>query len=121
MKVGLRSPFLLPRLAVVDPELTYSLPPGVTATTGLDALTQLIEPYVSNAANALTDAFCRDGIARVGQSLKRAYQDGRDVSSREDMALASLLGGLALANARLGAVHGLASPLDFIGNKNMLG
>ncbi len=111
VKVSLRSPFLLPRLAVVDPELTYTLPPAVTATTGLDALTQLIEPFVSPAANPLTDALCREGIARAARSLRSAYQDGRNAAAREDMALASLMGGMALANARLGAVHGLASPL----------
>jgi alcohol dehydrogenase class IV len=111
MKVSLRSPFMLPRLAVVDPELTCSLPPAVTATTGLDALTQLIEPFVSNNANPLTDAICREGISRAARSLLRAYRDGRDAAAREDMAMASLFGGLALANARLGAVHGLASPL----------
>ncbi len=111
VKVSLRSPFMLPRLAVVDPELTYTLPSAVTATTGLDALTQLIEPYVSPSANPVTDALCREGIARVARSLRWAYQDGQNAAAREDMALASLLGGMALANARLGAVHGLASPL----------
>ena len=110
-KVSLRSPYLLPRLAVVDPELTYTLTPEVTASTGLDALTQFIEPYVSISANPLTDALCREGIRRAARSLRWAYQDGRDATAREDMALASLLGGMAVANARLGAVHGLASPL----------
>lgn len=111
VKVSLRSPLMLPRLAVVDPELTYSLPPSVTANTGLDALTQLIEPYVCNASNPLTDALCQDGIRRVARSLRRAYDDGDDIAAREDMSLASLFGGLALANAKLGAVHGLAGPL----------
>lgn len=110
-KVSLRSPYLLPRLALVDPELTVSLPPAVTATTGLDALTQLIEPYVSRRANPLVDLWCREGIARAGRALRRAYQDGSDLAAREEMAFASLLGGLALANAGLGAVHGFASPL----------
>lgn len=111
VKVSLRSPLLLPRLAVVDPQLTLSMPPSVTAGTGLDALTQLIEPFVSNAANPLTDALCGEGIQRVARSLRRAYHDGNDLVAREDMALASLFGGLALANARLGAVHGLAGPI----------
>jgi alcohol dehydrogenase class IV len=102
---------MLPRLAVVDPELTYGLPPSITATTGLDALTQLIEPFLSLRANAMTDALCRDGIARVVRSLERAYLDGRDAAARTDMSLASLFGGLALANAGLGAVHGLAAPI----------
>ncbi len=111
VKASLRSAFLFPRLAVVDPELTHTLPPAVTAFTGLDALTQLIEPFVSVSANPLTDALCRDGMARVARSLRRAWEDGRNAAAREDMALASLLGGLALANARLGAVHGCAAVL----------
>jgi alcohol dehydrogenase class IV len=107
----MRSVWLLPRLALVDPELTLSLPPPITAATGLDALTQLIEPYVGLRANPVTDAFCVEGIRRVARSLRRAWEHGRDMGAREDMALASLLGGLALANAGLGAVHGFAGPL----------
>ena len=111
VKVSLRSPMMLPRLAVVDPLLTHELPPSMTATTGLDALTQLIEPFLSVRANAMTDALCRDGIARVARSLARACADGHDAAARADMALASLFGGIALANAGLGAVHGLAAPI----------
>jgi alcohol dehydrogenase class IV len=111
LKASLRSDVLYPRLAVVDPELTHTLKPAVTASTGLDALTQLIEPFVSNAANPVTDALCRDGMARVARSLRRAWEDGRNAAAREDMALASLLGGLALANAKLGVVHGCAAVL----------
>ena len=111
LKVSLRSPHLLPRVALVDPELTHDLPPALTATTGLDALTQLIEPYVSSRANPLTDALCADGLRRAARSLRRAVENGRDPAAREDLALASLLGGLALANAGLGAVHGFASPI----------
>lgn len=111
VKVSLRSPLMLPRLAVIDPELTYDLPPALTASTGLDALAQLLEPFVSNKANPLTDAICREGLKRVARSLRRAYEQGHDPAAREDMALASLLGGLALANAKLGAVHGFAGPL----------
>ena len=110
-KASLRSPLMLPRLAVVDPVLTYDLPPSVTAATGLDALAQLIEPFLSVRANPMTDALCRDGIARVARSLERAWRDGHDAAARADMALASLFGGIALANAGLGAVHGLAAPL----------
>ena len=110
-KVSLRSPFLLPRVALVDPELTHSLPPAVTAATGLDALTQVIEPYVSKRANPLVDLWCREGIARAGRALRQAYAHGDDPAAREDMAFTSLLGGLALANAGLGAVHGFAAPL----------
>ena len=111
VKVSLRSPRMLPVLAVVDPELTYSLPPAVTASTGMDALAQLIEPFVCSKANPVTDAICRDGIRRVALSLRPAHADGSNAEARENMALASLFGGLALANAGLGAVHGLAAPL----------
>ena len=111
VKVSLRSPLMLPRLALVDPELTYSLPPEVTASTGLDALTQVMEPYVSKRASPMTDALCREGMRRAARSLRRAYQQGDDSAAREDMALTSLFGGLALANAQLGAVHGFAGPI----------
>ena len=111
VKVSLRSPLMLPRLALVDPELTYSLPPALTASTGLDALTQLIEPFVSIKSNPLTDALCREGMRHAARSLRRAYENGADAQAREGMSLASLFGGLALANAALGAVHGFAGPL----------
>ena len=111
VKVSLRSALMLPRIALVDPEMTYSMPPTITASTGLDALTQCMEPYVSNKANPLTDAICREGIQRAARSLRRAFTDGGDATAREDMAIASLCGGLALANAKLGAVHGFAGPL----------
>ncbi|MCP4539301.1 MAG: iron-containing alcohol dehydrogenase [Chloroflexi bacterium] len=110
-KVSLRSPLMLPHLAIIDPELTYTLPPAITANTGLDALTQVIEPYVSNRANAMTDAFCREGMLRATRSLRRVYKQGSDIAAREDMSLVSLFGGLALANAGLGAVHGFAGPM----------
>jgi len=111
VKVSLRSSFLLARLAVVDPELTYDLPPAITARTGLDALTQLIEPYVCNRANPLTDGCCQEGMTRVARSLRRAYHEGCNIEARTGMSLASLLGGLALANAGLGVVHGFAAPV----------
>jgi alcohol dehydrogenase class IV len=111
VKVSLRSPLMLPRLALVDPELTYNLPPEVTASSGLDALTQLIEPFVSIKSNPLTDALCREGMAQAARSLRRAYQNSADKEAREGMSLASLFGGLALANAGLGAAHGFAGPL----------
>lgn len=111
VKVSMRSEWMLPSLAVVDPELTYSMPPSLTASTGLDALTQLMEAYVCNKANPLTDAICRDGLERAGRSLRNAYEDGSNAAAREDMSLASLFSGLALANAGLGAVHGFAGPL----------
>jgi len=110
VKVSLRSPLMLPRLAIVDPELTYDLPPDVTAYTGLDALTQVIEPYVCTKANPMTDGWCVEGIRRAARSLRKAVEQGNDLEAREDMAVTSLFGGLALANAGLGAVHGFAAP-----------
>ena len=111
IKVSLRSPFLLPRLAVVDPQLTLGLPPKITAFTGLDALTQLIEAYVSIRANPVTDGLCVQGIQLVARSLRRAFHHGEQPEPRHDMALAALLSGIVLANAGLGVVHGFAAPL----------
>lgn len=111
VKVSLRGLGLLPRLALVDPELTFSVPPAVTAATGLDALTQVLEPYTSNARGPLTDALCLEGLRRGSRSLRRVVADGSDPAAREDLALTSLFGGLALANSKLGAVHGFAGPL----------
>jgi len=111
VKVSLRSPLMLPRVAIVDPGLTTGLPPAITASTGLDALTQLIEAYVSSRANPFTDSLCRDGIRCASESLLRAWRDGSDMEARTGMAYASLLGGLALANAGLGVVHGFAAPI----------
>jgi alcohol dehydrogenase class IV len=111
VKVSLRSPFMLAKVAVVDPELTYDLPPALTASTGLDALTQLIEPFVCNRANPMTDGLCVEGLRRAARSLRLAYSNGKDKDAREDLAVASLFGGLALSNAGLGAVHGFAGPI----------
>jgi len=110
-KASIRSPRLVPRLALVDPALTDSVPPDVTAATGLDALTQLIEPYVSCRAQPLTDGLALTGIRLVAGALERAFHDGADTAARDDLALAALLGGICLANAGLGAVHGFAAPL----------
>ena len=111
VKVSLRSASMLPAVAIVDPELTYSLPPGVTASTGLDAVTQCLEPFVSPKGNPITDVVAREGLRRAAGAIARAVRDGGDVEARRDMAIASLCGGLALANAKLGAVHGFAAPL----------
>ncbi len=111
VKVSLRSPMMLPEMAVVDPELTLSLPPELTAATGCDALTQLLEAFVSAKATPLTDALCRDGLLRAARALPRAVAHGEDLNARTEMALASLYSGMALANAGLGAVHGIAGPL----------
>ncbi len=111
VKVSLRSPLMLAKVAVVDPELTYDLPPALTASTGLDALTQLIEPFVCNRANPMTDGLCIEGLRRAARSLRIAFSKGQDKDAREDMSVASLFGGLALSNAGLGAVHGFAGPI----------
>ncbi len=111
VKASLRSPYLLPRVALVDPELTLNLPPDLTASTGMDTLTQLIEPYVCPRANPMTDGVCVEGMRRAARSLRRAVECGSHAGAREDMALASLFGGMALANAGLGAVHGFAAPI----------
>lgn len=111
VKASLRSPHLLARVAIVDPELSASMPKEVTAATGMDALTQLIEPYLSIRANPMTDILCLDGMRLVASSLERACFNGGDMAARESMAMASLLGGMALANAGLGIVHGFAAPL----------
>jgi alcohol dehydrogenase class IV len=111
VKASLRSPFLLPQLAVVDPELTMGLPKAITAQTGLDALTQLIEAYVSIRANPLTDGFCLQGIPLAARSLRRGFHHGDDLAARVDLSLAALLSGLALANAGLGVIHGFAAPI----------
>lgn len=111
VKVSLRSPLMLATIALVDPELTHSVPPEVTASTGMDALTQVLEPYVSINANPLTDSVCREGMARAARSLQTVYEDGGNAAARSDMAVVSLFSGLALANAKLGAVHGFAGPM----------
>jgi alcohol dehydrogenase class IV len=111
VKVSLRSPLMLPKVALVDPELTCDLPPAITASTGLDALTQVIEPYVCSRANPMVDAVCIEGIQRAARSLRKAFESGHDAAAREDMSIASLFGGFALANAGLGAVHGFAGPI----------
>lgn len=108
VKVSLRSPLMLARIALVDSTLTHTSPPKVTAQSGLDALTQVIEPYTSNKANPLTDAICKEAIQRSAGALQRAYEHPDDAAAREDMSFVSLSGGLALANAKLGAVHGFA-------------
>jgi len=111
VKVSLRSTAMIADLAVVDPELAASMPPGVTAATGMDALTQLMEAFVTHQATPMTDALCREGLMRAATALPLAFEDGSDMSAREDMALAALLSGICLANAKLGAVHGFAAPI----------
>jgi alcohol dehydrogenase class IV len=102
---------MLPHVAIVDPDLTLQLPPEITASTGMDALTQLIEPYVCARRNTMVDMLCVEGMGVVSRSLRTAYRDGGDRKAREAMSFASLLGGLSLANAGLGVVHGFAAPI----------
>jgi len=111
VKVSLRSLTMLPRIALVDPQLTHGLPASITASTGLDALTQLIEPFVCVRANPFVDSICRDGMGRAAECLPRAFRNGEDAEARAGMSYASVLGGMALANAGLGVVHGFAAPI----------
>ena len=111
VKASLRSTAMIPTVAIVDPHLTVSCPPAVTASSGLDALTQCIEPYTSSQANQLTDILAAEGLRRAATGLRRAYADGTDRQAREDMAFCSLLSGICLANAKLGAAHGIAAPV----------
>ena len=110
-KGGINSRFLYPSVALLDPELTLSLPPEVTATTGMDALTHAMEAYTSNKANPLSDLVAEKAIALIGRTLKKAVKKGQDLEARQGMLLGSLLGGMALANAGVGAVHAMAYPL----------
>ena len=111
VKVSLRSDKMYPILALVDPQLAITMPQNITASTGVDALTHLMETFVSNQSNPFIDMFCRDGMIRIARSLEKAYLDGNNLEAREDMAMASMLGGMALANVKLGAVHGFAGPM----------
>jgi alcohol dehydrogenase class IV len=111
VKASLRSPYLLPVLALIDPDLLDGMPASVLAPTGLDALSHLLESFVSIRANAFSLALAREGMARVARSLRPAFEHGLTLERREDLAVASLFGGLCLANSGLGAVHGFAAPL----------
>ncbi|MBE0657074.1 MAG: iron-containing alcohol dehydrogenase, partial [Bryobacteraceae bacterium] len=111
VKASIRHASMVPAIALIDPDLTLSAPAQVTAATGLDALTQLIEPFVSSRANPITDPLCAEGIHLVAEALPRLFRNGVDADARAMMSWASLLGGICLANAGLGAVHGLAAPV----------
>jgi alcohol dehydrogenase class IV len=111
VKASLRHASMLPVVALIDAELARDCPPSVTAASGMDALTQCLEAYVSCRAQPMTDALCLAGIQRAVRSLEKAVTHGKDLDAREDMALAALFSGMALANAGLGAVHGFAAPI----------
>lgn len=117
VKVSLRSQLMYPDIAVIDPELCLSMPPHITASTGMDALTQLVESFTSKFANPITDSLCREGIAKISKSFKTAYDEPSNIEARSDMSLAAMLSGITLANAKLGAVHGIAGPMGGMTNK----
>ena len=110
-KKSIRDDRLLPKKVIIDAELMTSLPKKQTAHCSMDALTQLIEAYTSAKASPITDALCISGIKMVADSIYEAYDNGDDVDAREKMAYASLMSGICLANAGLGAVHGVAPAL----------
>ncbi|MCM8757790.1 MAG: iron-containing alcohol dehydrogenase, partial [Candidatus Omnitrophica bacterium] len=114
IKMSLRSFYLFAKLAILDPTLTLTLPPKLTAYSGMDALSQAIESYVSKGANHFTDALAIEAIKIIGRSIIGVYKNGEDLSLRENMLYGSLLSGIALFNARMGVVHGLAHPLGVI-------
>jgi len=111
LKKSIRDPMLIPEVALVDPELTLSLPPHVTADCGGDALTQCIESYLGKKSQEITDALALHAIGLIGKSLVKAVKDGKNLEARKDMAMAALLSGLCLSNSGLGAVHALSHPL----------
>jgi alcohol dehydrogenase class IV len=111
IKKGVVSPHLVPDAAYVDPLLMLSMPPAITAATGLDALTHCIEAYANRFAHPLIDTYALEGIRLIGGALLPAIRDGQDIASRTDMARASLYGGLCLGPVNTAAVHALAYPL----------
>ena len=111
VKMLLMSAHLVPAAAIVDPEPTYTMPPAVTASTGLDALTHGIEAYVSRRRFPITDALAIDAVDRIGRFISRAYHNPNDAEAREEMLVASLHAGLAFNNASVALVHGMSRPI----------
>ena len=111
VKVSLRSELIIPSIALIDPMLTLSMPPKITAITGMDALTQVIEPFVSKRSNQFVDEISKSGIKHGSNAIIKAYENGSDIEARTNMSYMSLMGGISLANAGLGAVHGFAGPI----------
>lgn len=116
MKKAIISPHILPRVAIVDPLLTLSMPPSVTSFTGMDALTHAVESYTSNNATVLTDLFAKEAMILIGRSLRTAVAQGNNLEARYDMSIGSLYAGVSLANAGVAAVHALAYPLGGVFN-----
>jgi alcohol dehydrogenase class IV len=115
-KRSLRHENFVPDFALVDPELTLSCPPRLTAASGMDCFTQLTEAFLSDKGSVMTDSIAREGIKAVARSLERAYHDGADLEARTDMSFAALASGICLANAGLGLVHGFASSVGAMVN-----
>jgi alcohol dehydrogenase class IV len=111
VKQGLVSPFLMPNVALIDPELTVSCPPNVTAASGMDALIHNIEAYISVNATMHTDSLAYEGIKLISQSIRTAVFDGSNMWARDNMAMGSMMGGIAFGNAGVGAVHALSYPI----------
>lgn len=111
VKKSIRSPHMIARVALVDPELTLSIPPRITAYTGMDAFVQALESYVTKTSNPITDTLALQAIEVIFHNLPEAVQEGGNIEVREKMALGSLLSAMAFSNSGLGAVHGLAHPI----------
>jgi len=110
-KISIGSDLLTPKIAICDPTLTISMPPNITATTGMDALTHAIESYVTTVATPVTKALALESIRLIANNLRRAVSRGEDLQARTNMLLASLLAGMAFRHTRLGIAHALAMPL----------
>ena len=111
LKKAVVSPYILPRVAIVDPFLAVSMPPSVTSSSGIDALTHAVASYTSNNANILTDLFAKEAMIRIGKNIRTAVANGNNLEARYDMSIGSLYAGISLANAGVTAVHALAYPL----------